>query len=198
MGSQEPRRLLAQHVAAGIAAEHETSVAIEFPDPVARGIDYILQALLGNPPGTALRGILQRPPNRGSQSFQVALEHVIGGATTQRFNRPLFAQGAGNEYKGNLRRLARGDLESGQTVELRKRKVRKNEVTVALVDRSQEGLLCVDAHRGALDAIHTQTPQGKLRIRLGILHDQHPHVHCLWSSFHEQHRHSKPSPADTP
>ncbi len=58
----------------------------------------------------------------GGQSFQVVLEDVVGGSAAQRLDRPLLAQGSGDEYERNLRRFARGDLEGGEPVKLRKGK----------------------------------------------------------------------------
>src|SRR5579872_545084 len=63
------RRLHAEHIAHGITAEYEDSLAIELPDPVACDIDDIPEPSLRHVPCNALGGLPQCAPHRRGKPF---------------------------------------------------------------------------------------------------------------------------------
>src|SRR5262249_42747498 len=103
----------------------------------------------------------------------IVLENVIHGPVVQSLDRALLAERAGDEYEGDVRSLARGDMQRRKAIEARNREVGDDDVRREVAQGSSEAPLRVDADRHTLDASCAQLLDGEVGVGRVILDDQY-------------------------
>jgi len=84
----------------------------------------------------------------------------------------LFADRAGEKDEGNVRRFSERDFQRGETVELRQREIRQDDVRLPLLERLAELGLALDALPDAGHPRRLELPHGQLGFGRRILQNQ--------------------------
>ena len=132
---------------------------------------------LGLAPLAPLARFRQRAHHDGRQALQPVLQHVVGRAALQRFDRAFLAERAGDEDEGNVGRVLQQDLQRRETVEAGQRVVGEHQVRRRAGQRLAEIALRDDVPPVDVDPVLRQLQLDQLGV-VRIVLQQHEAQRC--------------------